>query len=111
MPPPQRSPYKYLASPRKISRTRMVLTAYQKRAADYITSTMTVSREACSLLEQFRVGQPEPFSKTKRRYPKDYEGLKRCHLRALYYDLKDADAEAMRKSIGCKNTECVCHFE
>ena len=59
------------------------------------------------MLEPYKLGEVEPYSKSGRRYPEVYEGLGGCHLRALFNVSISAAIEMKKKGVNHTNTEGV----
>ena len=51
------------------------------------------------------MGEAKLYTKSGRRYPKAFEGLGGCHLRALSNVCKSAAEETKEKGVDHKNTE------
>ena len=92
---------------RRAKSSRRTLTTTQTKAAGHINSMMEASRKGITTLEKYKKKEAEPITKSGRRYPDAYTGLRRCHLRALFNVSESAAAEACKKKIAHKDTTGV----
>ena len=87
------------ASTVRRSSRNVLMTASQKKAQQSITKMEEGTRTALMCLDRYKQELPEPYSVCHRRYPAEYVGNGKCHLRALHNVNPDAAAEACQLRI------------
>ena len=81
------------------------MTTTQTKAAEHINGMEEASRKGITTLETYEKKEAEPITKSGRRYPVAYTGLRWCHLRASFNVSESAAAEASKKKIAHKDTD------
>ena len=83
------------------------LTERQREACHHITRMQECSRDAIFRLEQMESSPVDMYADYGRKYLKEYIGMYRCHLRALWNVNTRAAAEAFTLNITNVETEAV----
>ena len=90
------------SSPRFVFKTES-----QLKAQKYISDMEDGTRTALQYLDLYKKELAKPYSKCGRRYPVEYTGNGKCHLRALHNVNQDAAAEAWQERIKYTNNKGV----
>ena len=78
----------------KPKRNWSTLSPTQKKAEKHLNNMQVTLREAMAMMQQFKKSELEPYTHPHGRYPENFTGLCKCHLRSLWNIIKKAAMEA-----------------
>jgi len=62
---------------------------------------------AMEMIQQFKKSEAEPYTKSHEKYPENFVGSGKCHLRALWNVSQEAAKEASEENVSYKNINAV----